>query len=260
MFPKENLKRRCRPGFGTATLLAILMTGALRTNLAATSGGLTFDSPEDAAEALYRAVQTNDQSAVARIIGPLASSDDMVQDKTDRDRFVQKYSEMHRFVQQPDGTTQLYIGAENWPFPIPLISSKGKWSFDVDAGAREIMFRRVGEDETTAIETSRAIARAIRHSDVTTSDPAIDKYVSQIVGAANPPEDTFHGYQFRILQTSDGAVVVAYPSEYGATGVMTFAAPPDGTVYEKDLGPKTAKTAHAMVRYQHDRSWQVAEQ
>lgn len=260
MLNRKNPQRRYRPGFGTATLLAVLMTGTLRTNLAAATDGLIFDSPEDAARALYQAVQTNNQSAVARLIGPLASSDDVVQDKADRDRFVQKYSEMHRFVQRADGTTELYIGAENWPFPVPLISRKGKWSFDVDAGAREIMFRRVGEDETTAIETTRAIARAIGHPDVTTGDPATDAYVRQLVGAANSPEDSFHGYQFRTLQTPSGAVIVAYPSQYGVTGVMTFAASPDGAVYEKNFGPKTSEAASAMVRYQRDRSWQVAEQ
>jgi hypothetical protein len=259
MSSKQNAQQHSWSAFAAGALYAILVAGMLRPSFAATTGKPVFSSPEEAAEALYRAIQTDDQSTTARLLGELASSDDVVQDKADRDRFIQKYSEMHRLVKQPDGTTLLYIGAENWPFPVPLVANGGKWSFDLDSGAQEVIFRRVGEDETIAIETSRAIARAIGHPDVTASDPATDEYVRQIVRAADPPADSFRGYQFRILRRPNGAVVVAYPSEYGVTGVMTFAATPDGTVYEKDLGPKTAKAAHAMARYKRDRTWQVAE-
>jgi hypothetical protein len=260
MFSKQNKQQHSSSAFAAGALFAILIAGMLRPGFAATTDKPVFSSPEEAVEALYKAVQTDDQSTMARLLGQLTSSDDVVQDKADRERFIQKYSEMHRLVKQPDGTTSLYIGAENWSFPIPLVANGGKWSFDLDAGAQEVIFRRVGEDETEAIETSRAIAQAISHAESTTNDPAIDNYVRNILGPANPPEDSFHGYQFRILRRPNGAVVVAYPSEYGVTGVMTFAAAPDGTVYEKDLGPKTGEAAHAMARYKRDRTWQVAEQ
>ena len=247
MFPAQNLQRHLTPALAAGILFTTLIAGTVQP--AAAAGNESFNSPEQAANNLYRAVQTNDQSALARLIGPLGSSNDMVQDKADRQRFLEKYSEMHRLVKQPDGTTLLYIGAENWPFPVPLISSNGTWSFDVDAGSQEIMFRRVGEAETTAIETSRAIARAAATADIPTSDPAIGEYAKKM-----------HGYQFRILRTPNGAVVLAYPSEYGVTGIMTFAATPDGSVYEKDLGPKTGAVAQAMVRYKRDRTWRSAEQ
>jgi hypothetical protein len=236
MFKQENMQRRLRAGFGAPTLLAILMIGAVQHSFAANEA--EFNSAEQAVEALYKAVETDDQASIGRIIGPLASSDDMVQDKADRQRFIQKYSEMHRLVKEADGTTVLYIGAENRPFPVPLVSNEGKWGFDVDAGSQEVVFRRIGEDETTAIETCRAIAQK----------------------TVNPPSDSFHGYQFRVLQTSNGAAVVAYPSEYGSTGVMTIAVTPDKTVYEKDLGPKTTQLAQAMTRYKADRTWHVSEQ
>ena len=247
------MQRHLAPAFGV--LFTTVIAGMIQPTFGAENEPV-FNSPEQAAENLYSAVQTNDEAALARLVGPIASSYDTVQDKADRQRFIEKYSEMHRLVRQPDGTTLLYIGAENWPFPVPLVSNNGKWSFDVDAGAQEIMFRRIGENETTAIETSRAIS----HADIKTNDPAIDEYVKKTVAAANPPEDSFHGYQFRILRTPNGAVVVAYPSEYGATGIMTFAVTADGAVYEKDLGPKTVAVAKAMVRYKRDHRWRLAEQ
>jgi hypothetical protein len=218
--------------FGTGILLAIFMAG---TSFAANEA--EFNSPEQAVEALHKAVTSNDQVAIGQLIGPLGSSDDLVQDKTDRERFANKYSEMHRIVNQPDGTTVLFIGAENWPFPVPLVSKDEKWRFDVDAGVEEVMFRRIGENETTVIETCESIAR----------------------GATNPPAGSVQGYQFRALGTQKGAVAIAYPSEYGSTGVMTFVAS-NGSVYEKDLGPETIKLASAITRYKADRTWHLVDQ
>ena len=54
---------------------------------------------------------------------------------------------MHRLVKEPDGTTVLYIGAENWPTPIPLVKKGSSWYFDTAAGKKEILYRRVGENE-----------------------------------------------------------------------------------------------------------------
>src|SRR5438552_2171951 len=79
-------------------------------------------------------------------------------DQAERERFVRKYQEMHRFARAPDGAEILHIGAENWPFPFPLVSENGKWHFDADAGMQEVMLRRIGEDELAVIETCRTLA------------------------------------------------------------------------------------------------------
>ncbi len=237
MIKRDNFQQYLHAALGAGTLLAILAAGPVQRSFAADEA--SFDSAEQAVEALHKAVGTLDHVAIARLVGPLASSADTAQDKADRQRFMQKYSEMHRLVREPDGTMVLYIGAENWPFPVPLVSNDGKWRFDVDAGAREISFRRIGEDEASALETCRAMAKS---------------------GDQNAPPQSAHGYQFRALRTSDGPVVLAYPSEYGSTGVMTFAVAPDGAVREKDLGPKTIERAQAMKRYKPDRTWHVSEQ
>src|SRR5579864_7353338 len=76
-----------------------------------------------------------------------SSAGDEIEDKLEREQFSQKYQEMHRLVREADGNTVLYIGAENWPFPIPLVSTNGAWHFDSDAGKSEILFRTIGENE-----------------------------------------------------------------------------------------------------------------
>jgi hypothetical protein len=75
------------------------------------------------------------------------SSGDPVENKNGRDQFVRKYQEMNRLVEEPDGTVRLYIGAENWPLPIPLVNLNGAWYFDTGAGKEEILFRRIGRNE-----------------------------------------------------------------------------------------------------------------
>ena len=56
-----------------------------------------------------------------------------------------------------------------------------------------------------------------------------------------------------------GFGLVAYPSEYGASGVMTFIVNHDGVVYEKDLGAETGKIANAMTKYDPDQTWKKAD-
>jgi len=123
----------------------------------------TFSSAEEGVRSLFLAVEENNEDAITGILGTgedLVSSDNEDQSRSERARFVQKYREMHRLVRETDGTTVLYLGAENWPFPVPLVSEKGAWRFDVEAGAAEVLFRRIGENEEAAIEASHLLVRA----------------------------------------------------------------------------------------------------
>ncbi len=99
------------------------------------------------------------------IFGPGAKeviswSDDPEDRQSDYKVFAQKYDQMHRLVKEPDGTVSLYIGAENWPLPIPLVEKKGAWYFDIDTGKDEILYRRIGRNEMEAMEVSRALMDA----------------------------------------------------------------------------------------------------
>jgi len=127
-------------------------------------GQQTFPSAGEATEALIAALKSDDQGALMKVLGPNAkeiiSSGDDAEDKDDRAQFVEKYQRMHRMVTEPDGTTTLYIGAENWPTPIPLMQSGGAWYFDTAAGKDEILYRRIGKNELAAIQVCRELADA----------------------------------------------------------------------------------------------------
>jgi len=145
--------------------VAIFLTVCVSTpSRAQQPGQKTFSSPEDASNALVTAVQSNDEKATLDILGPegkqIISSGDETEDAQSRANFVQRYQEMHRLVKEPDGTTTLYIGAENWPTPIPLVNKANSWYFDTEAGKQEILYRRIGENETSTIRVCQELVAA----------------------------------------------------------------------------------------------------
>jgi hypothetical protein len=124
----------------------------------------TFPLATDATKALIVALQADDQAILLNILGPDAKdilySGDDVEDKNDRDQFVQKYQQMHRIVTESDGKATLYIGAENWPWPIPLGQKNGTWYFDTPAGKQEILYRRIGKNELYVVQVCRELVDA----------------------------------------------------------------------------------------------------
>lgn len=231
----------------------------------------TFPSAEAASHALFVAVQSDSDQALAQILGggtELVATDDQAQDKLEREHFGKKYEEMHRLVREPDGTTVLYVGAENWPFPVPLVAKDGAWHFDGASGKQEVLFRRIGENEATAIETCHALVLSKqRRETATTGDDPINRYAQTLVTAGASDEESptpFHGYYFRMLRGqskngSAGFAFVAYPAEYRSSGVMTFVVTQDNVVYKKDIGPDTAKLAKKMAAGRPSSSWHPAE-
>jgi hypothetical protein len=160
-----NFEKLYRATFLRLAALAVLVTGCFLTpSLAQQPGQKSFSSSEDASIALVAATQSNDEKALIDILGPdgkqIVSSGDDIEDAQSRANFVEKYGEMHRLVNEPDGTTVLYIGARNWPTPIPLLHKSGAWFFDTEAGKQEILYRRVGRNELSAIRICQELAAA----------------------------------------------------------------------------------------------------
>jgi hypothetical protein len=238
-----------------AVLAMLLAMGAPEICQARASGQKTFSTPQQATAALFLAIRNNDHAAMVAILGARKESIcpfDNAQDRREHARFVEKYEQMHRLVREPDGTTVLYIGAENWPFPFPVVSSKGAWRFDAAAGMREILFRRVGENETAAVQTCREL---------------VNPHGPRTASLQNGPM-LMHGYYFRSLTAESRAAAsnggngtafayIAYPAEYRSSGVMTFIVKRDGVVYAKDLGPSTTRRAKAMSGFSPNRTWTV---
>jgi hypothetical protein len=146
-------------------VVAILLAVCFPTrSMAQQPGQKTFSSPEDASNALVTAAQSNDEKAMLDILGPdgkqIVSSGDETEDADSRANFVEKYQEMHRLVKEPDGTTVLYIGAKNWPTPIPLVNKGNSWYFDTEAGKKEILYRRIGRNEISTIRVCQELVAA----------------------------------------------------------------------------------------------------
>jgi Protein of unknown function (DUF2950) len=263
----ETFTLRLAYGFASALVLfllsLLLVVSFAKSSFALDAQPKTFASPGEASDALFHAAQKEDEPSLEAILGAgkeVTSSNDEEEDKLEREQFTQKYQEMHRLVREPNGTTVLYIGAENWPFPIPLVSKNGEWYFDSGRGKKEILFRRIGENEAAAVEVCEQFAMAKSDDAKAGGDDPINRFVQSLVSAGaanadNKESNSFHGYHFRIVTKNSASemsgrsqgkgrlTLVAYPAEYQSSGVMTFVVSRDGVVYEKDLGPSTATVA-----------------
>lgn len=131
----------------------------------ANGGQRTFASPEAAGAALFAAVKSGDQNALLAIFGPdsrtLVSSGDTVEDRDMLQSFVDRYTRMNRWRKDKAGDEILVIGPTNWLFPIPLSrNASGQWAFNTAAGRDEVLARRIGSGELTAIGVLSEVANA----------------------------------------------------------------------------------------------------
>jgi hypothetical protein len=126
---------------------------------------ITFPSSAEAGSALAKAAKSGNETAVAEILGldtkVLLSTDDKAAEKAALETFASKYEKMNRWVDMADSSRVLYIGADNFAFPVPLAkNSSGKWYFDGVAGAEEVRAREIGRNELLAIDACTALASA----------------------------------------------------------------------------------------------------
>ncbi len=237
------------------TSLAIIVLTGCCANVAVAQSQKMFASPAAASIALFNAVQSNDQRAMRDILGPQAgtivSSGDDTEDASDRATFIHRYQEMHRLVREPDGSTMLYIGARNWPMPIPLVASGQSWRFDTEAGKREILYRRVGGNEVSTIRICQALVAAQKEYFAMQHNRYAAQFFSDtgqhnglywqavagqprspigpLVAAAdagrgassrNEAPSAYHGYLYRIL-TRQGGNALGGARNYVRSGQMT---------------------------------------
>jgi hypothetical protein len=124
-----------------------------------------FASADEAMEAFVAALRTGNTRTLLGILGtagrPLISSGDPVVDRQNRERFVQAYDTAHTLVADGD-TTVLRIGADEWPFPVPLVKDGDRWRFDARKGREEILARSIGRNELYTMQTCLAYVDAQR--------------------------------------------------------------------------------------------------
>jgi len=162
---KPNFHRFHGARFSTLSAVAIVWAGCFAArSMAQQPGQKTFSSAQEASSALAMAEENNDEKALLEILGldakDIVSSGDAAEDAQNRANFVKRYEQMHRLVMEPDGTTTLYVGAENWPLPIPLMNKGNMWYFDTAAGKMEILYRRVGRNEVSTIHVCQQLVAA----------------------------------------------------------------------------------------------------
>ena len=266
----STISGRLRATAVPRAILALGIAGGFSLALAQQSAQPAFPSAGAASESLFQAVQNNDEQTIANILGgptELTSSPDPGEDKEDRALFVEKYQQMHRLGRESDGSVTLFVGAENWPFPVPLVSENGTWHFDQEAGKKEVLVRRIGENELIAIENCQKFATAEEHYKEAPGDPTNSSATSLVGraagGLAGGSPVLLDGYYFRLAPVQAGrpsaaVALIAYPAQYRSTGVMTFAVLTNGCVYEKDLGANTTTIASGMASFRKDASWQLA--
>ncbi|MCX6951163.1 MAG: DUF2950 family protein, partial [Verrucomicrobia bacterium] len=123
----------------------------------------TFATPAEAVSVLKAAAQADDRPALREIFGPESRelvSGDQIADANSRATFAKAIAQYCRLSYQGDDKVVLNLGAQDWPFPIPLVHEGGHWRFDTAAGKDEIVNRRVGENELMAIEVCRIYVAA----------------------------------------------------------------------------------------------------
>ena len=290
--------------------LPSIMALALLTS--ASQAQQTYPTPEDAVAALAAAVKSGTKPAILKVLGNSAEdvveSGDEVADSETRQRFLSAYDARHSIKTEGNKKAVLILGADDFPFPIPLVNSKRGWEFDTGQGRIEILYRRIGRNELDAIQTCLAFVDAENEYADKDRGEGAGVYAQRIVSTPGKKDGLFwrddrdpsplgelaaqasaegykvdgqgapyHGYYFRILQGqgSDAAggafnyvvkgkmiggfALIAYPAEYGNSGVMTFMVNHAGTVYQKDLGNRTEAIARRVTRFDPDQTWKKVD-
>lgn len=259
---KRSLQFTAVSSFADVVVAAAMLFFALHCSgvRAQSANEKTFSSPGDAVLALYNAAKAGDSNELNAIFGSNAAkilhTGDDVADKNAISKFVSNYDQMHRLVIQPDQSTTLYIGAQNWPMPVSLVkNSAGAWYFDTEQGVKEILYRRVGANEDDAIDVLHALVDAQKEYASTTHDGENTKHFAGKLfsnegkrdglywkTADNEPPSPigpllaeaahegyrrsqgqpapFHGYIYRLL-TRQGAAAKGGARDYAVNGQLT---------------------------------------
>jgi Protein of unknown function (DUF2950) len=187
--------RKAPAGFSLVALTCVLTllfsSSALSQTKPADSspqGQQTFNSPKEAADALIKAAETNDVSAMKQIFGAagedLVESEDAVQNKNIALAFAAEAHQKNSITIDPKTPDRavLVVGDNNWPMPIPIVKRNGKWLFDTKAGRQEMLFRRIGANELDALQICRGYVEAQREYALEKHDNSeVNQYAQRVI-------------------------------------------------------------------------------
>jgi hypothetical protein len=149
----------------------------------------TFSSPEEAMKAMVSATRAKDRAAVAKILGPDSEqvfSGDPVEDDKDMAGFAESAAESASLRKDSEEKYTILVGKDKWPSPIPIVKQGNEWVFDTKAGLDEILNRRIGENELSAITTCRSYVLAqweyFTEAD-NTNHPGLNVYAQKFISS-----------------------------------------------------------------------------
>jgi hypothetical protein len=206
--------------------------------VAPSGGATTFDTPQQAADALVEAADKFDVVALSHMFGPggegVVFSGEFAQDRKHAADFAAEAREKKSVSVEPKGENRafLLVGNEDWPFPVPIVKSGNKWLFDGKAGLQELLYRRIGANELDAIQicdgyveaqyeyamqpregfdvnqyAQRIISNpgkqdglAWQNADGTWGGPIGEKIAQAIEQGYSLRSEPYHGYFFKVLK------------------------------------------------------------
>ncbi len=224
---------------------------------ASVAGPKTFSTPDDAAKALINAAANFDESALTEIFGihgaEIIFTGEVPYDRQRAGEFAAQARQKMSVSLEPKSGTRAYllVGNEEWPFPVPLVKSGGRWSFDSDAGRQELLYRRVGDNELDAIQICHGFVEAqhdyaykkrdgyqvAQYAQRIISTPGkqdglawqnkdgswggpIGQKIAQAIAEGYSNRDTpYHGYYFKVLK-GQGPAAPLGQLDYVIKGVM----------------------------------------
>jgi hypothetical protein len=252
--------------------------------------GETFATPQQASDALIAAAGTFDEAALAKIFGPngkkVIFTGETAQDRQRSLGFAAEAKEKTTVSVDPKTGARAFVivGDEDWPFPVPIVKSNGKWSFDAKAGEQELLYRRIGANELDAIQichgyveaqddyslesrklynvnqyAQRIISTPGKQDGLTwqTADgkwegPIGEEIAKAIAQGYTPSEQPYHGYFYKVLK-GQGPAAPLGQLDYVIEGVMIggFALVASPSQY-RVTGVKTFIVSNDGVVYEKD--------
>ncbi len=270
----------------------------------------TFATPDAAVDALVAAVAAEDMEKLRDIFGSEYKEDliggDEIAFRETLKTLARALAEATSLQDGDSDTKTLIVGAKAWPFPFPIVKETGAWRFDTAAGVEEVIDRRIGRNELSAIEICRAYvdaqaeyARTDHDGDdvrefaqkilseegqkdglywETGDDGEISPFGPLVADARNYLEghevgDPFKGYYYKVISRQSaeapggrydyiingnmiaGFALIAFPADYGNSGIMTFICNHQNKVYQTDLGEDSDLIASGIIVYNPDSTW-----
>jgi hypothetical protein len=256
-----------------------------------------FATPDEAATAIITAASTYDEAALKEILGPnsfdIVHTGEPAADKQTAMDFAAMGNAAKKISYDPRNKMRatLLVGDDSWPFPVPLVKQGKNWYFDTKAGRQEILYRRIGNNELTAIQIMRGYVEAQQEYSLTKHDGAlVNQYAQRLIStlgkhdglAWQNPDGTwdgvigdnvakeleksyaysdkpqpFHGYYFKILKGQGPAAplgkmdFILHDEKNGDAMIGGFALLAVPSFYQL-TGVKSFMVSHDGVVYEKD--------